>query len=303
MKVGLAGELLSLEWIPQLKACLERMHPKIEWVHTPLEEVSEQLILDGDACYPFKKMVRTSLALMSGVDVLIVPRIISLDGFLMCPNFRALPDMVRLNSERRFRDEVPPIVSPVLEISGGKQLEQAAVEISAGISGWPEPGPETPVPVEKPRARRQHADIRQAIALIGHPYVLADPRLNNHVPDILCMNGVDVVTAQEIPFNRLTELAEEHDYYAKKLYWRSAREALGAFLYFSRVRRPAGIIHLVPFNCGVDALLRIELMSLHKQMDNAPPYMVIVCDEHTQRDHVVTRLEAFLDIIHGIRIN
>ncbi len=28
------------------------------------------------------------------VDVLLLPRIVEMDGFLMCPNFRAIPDMV-----------------------------------------------------------------------------------------------------------------------------------------------------------------------------------------------------------------
>jgi hypothetical protein len=44
-------------------------------------------------------------------------------------------------------------------------------------------------------------------------------------------------------------------------------------------------------------------MSLYKKKNNPIPYMVLVCDEHTQRDHVVTRVEAFLDIIDGIRIS
>ncbi|MBW1814402.1 MAG: hypothetical protein JRJ39_12235, partial [Deltaproteobacteria bacterium] len=89
----------------------------------------------------------------------------------------------------------------------------------------------------------------------------------------------------------------------KKMYWRSAREIIGAFFFFSHINRSAGIIHLAPFNCGIDALLRIELMSMHKRIEGAPRFMTIVCDEHTQRDHVVTRIEAFLDMIYGIRIN
>ena len=131
---------------------------------------------------------------------------------------------------------------------------------------------------------------------------MADAHLNNGVPEIVHINGFDTVSAQDIAFKELTELAASRDYYVKKLYWRSAREALGAFLYFTQIQRPAGIIHLIPFNCGVDALLRIEIMALYKKMDHAPPYMVIVCDEHTQRDHVVTRVEAFLDIVNGIKI-
>jgi predicted nucleotide-binding protein (sugar kinase/HSP70/actin superfamily) len=113
---------------------------------------------------------------------------------------------------------------------------------------------------------------------------------------------MDVMHSHQLPFAPLDRLASARDYYAKQLYWRPGREALGAFLYLTGVRRPAGIIHLLAFNCGVDALMRIELMSLYKRLKDPPPYMVLVCDEHTQRDHVVTRIEAFLDIVHGIKI-
>ena len=123
------------------------------------------------------------------------------------------------------------------------------------------------------------------------------------MPDILNGLGHDTVSTQDIPFDTLTALAARHDYYAKTLYWRSARRVLGGFLYFTQEQRPAGMIHLVPFNCGVDALLRIELASLHKQLEHPVPFMVVVCDEHTQRDHVLTRVEAFLDMVHGISIN
>ncbi|MBW1901378.1 MAG: hypothetical protein JRJ20_07050 [Deltaproteobacteria bacterium] len=304
MKVGIARELLAVEWMPELIKRLGQLAPEIEWVHDPAAQVHPQLLLDGDACYPFKKMVRTSLSLLSEVEVLILPRIVSLDGFLMCPNFRALPDIVKINKERTERNRGVPLVSPVMEVSAQNHLEALSREVFKALFKNDARDHEPQLPDNKTEAKGLSGrDITNSVALIGHPYVLTDSRLNNDVPDILRINGFDTVAAQEIAFDQLTELAESRDYYAKKLYWRSARETLGAFLYFNEIQRPAGIIHLVPFNCGVDALLRIELMALHKRLNNATPYMVIVCDEHTQRDHAVTRVEAFLDIVHGIKIN
>jgi len=303
MRVGIARELLCVEWMPDLKNQLSRLAPEIEWVHNPSAGVQGQLLLDGDACYPFKKMVRTSLSLLSEVEVLILPRIVSLDGFLMCPNFRALPDIVRMNRERKCILENIPIVAPVVEGAGRRRLEILARDISEKLFKGRALKNMAPDYDNEPDTRDLSGrDITGSIALIGHPYVLKDSRLNNEVPEIVQMCGFEIVTAQEIAFKDLTDLARSRDYYAKNLYWRSAREALGAFLYFNQVQRPAGIIQLVPFNCGVDALLRIELMGIHRRLEHAPPYMVIVCDEHTQRDHVVTRIEAFLDIVHGIKI-
>lgn len=302
MKVGIVREQLAVEWIPELIKCISRMVPEIEWVHDPAAKVPPQLLLDGDACYPFKKMVRTSLSLLADVEALLLPRVVSLDGFLMCPNFRALPDIVSMNRERIERHNRVPIITPVMEVSGQKDLELLTKEITNALGkkydrDYPIIDKQKP---EIPDLRDR--DISNSIAIIGHPYVVADAHLNNGVPDIVHINGFETVSAQEIAFKELTELAASRDYYVKKLYWRSAREALGAFLYFTQIQRPAGIIHLIPFNCGVDALLRIEIMALYKKIDKAPPYMVIVCDEHTQRDHVVTRVEAFLDIVNGIKI-
>ena len=302
MKMGICRELLYLDWIRSLKDCLGRMAPGIEWVHDPSGDVDCRLLMDGDACYPFKKMVRSSVSLLDDVDALLIPRVVGLDGFLMCPNFRALPDMVRLNMRRYGLCEKRPVFTPETDLAELRHVERLAKKIYRDVLGE-DIEAKGDVVFEKEHKGSIDRDISGSVALIGHPYLLMDNRLNNGVPHILQTNGIDTVTSHDIDFRELTDLAAAHDFYAKRLYWRPAREVLGAFIYFSSIKPTAGIIHLVPFNCGVDALIRIETMGLYKQMDSPPPYMVIVCDEHTQRDHVVTRVEAFLDIIHGIRIN
>ena len=148
-------------------------------------------------------------------------------------------------------------------------------------------------------AEKTYRDARNLLRVRPAP---ADAKLNNGVVDILQSYGYRTAYAEDVPFDTLNRLAELRDYYAKIMYWRSARLILGAFMHYVQNRRPAGIISLVPFNCGIDALTRIELMSIYRQLENKPPYMVIVCDQHTQRDHVVTRIEAFLDIIEGISL-
>ncbi len=302
MKVGMVREQLAVEWVPELITHISRMIPDIEWIHDSAKEIHPQLLLDGDACYPFKKMVRTALSLLADVEALLLPRMVSLDDFLMCPNFRALPDIVTMNQNRIGQYNGIPVITPVMEISEPKDLALLTEVICKAI-GKKCDRDDLATDERQPQVQGlRNRNISNSIAIIGHPYVVADAHLNNGVPDILRINGFETVSAQEIAFNELTELAASRDYYVKKLYWRSAREALGAFLYFTQIQQPAGIIHLIPFNCGVDALLRIEIMGLYKKMRNAPPYMVIVCDEHTQRDHVVTRVEAFLDIVNGIKI-
>jgi predicted nucleotide-binding protein (sugar kinase/HSP70/actin superfamily) len=266
---------------------------------TPLSE--------GDACFPFKKMIRTAMALLPEVDRLLVPRLVRLDGHLLCPNFRAFPDLVALNRDRLAGPEkTTPIIDTVVDISGRADEEQVRLQIMQALFAERDinfradfPQPES-ADAKAARLRTKLEPYSKNIAVIGRAYMTQDPHLNMGIADILNGQGYGVVTPQDFDFKTLDEVATRNDYYAKTMYWRGARECLGAFMHLTEKFDPAGIIYLLSFNCGVDALVRIELMSLHKQLDKKIPMMVLVGDEHSQREHVVTRLEAFLDVIDGI---
>ncbi len=303
MKIGLPNELLHLEGVLDFKGRIDHLIHDIQWIHRPSGKDPKPLFLDGDMCYPFKKIVRTSLALLPDIDALLLPRIVNLDNYLMCPNFRALPDIVAINKERLGREGEVAMVTPAMESCSNEELDilanSTARKLRTGAGHLPKKAA-SPEKTDPPASIER--DLSHSIALIGHPYLVKDPILNNGIPDMLKACGYDMAFSQEIPFEELDQLAGSHDYYAKNMYWRPGRESLGAFLYFTKVNRPAGVIQLIAFNCGVDALLRIELMSLKNRMEKAIPFMALVCDEHTQRDHVATRIEAFTDIIHGIKI-
>jgi predicted nucleotide-binding protein (sugar kinase/HSP70/actin superfamily) len=312
MNIGLPQELLHIDWIADLKLMLEQMNPEMVFVHVSDGEAPAYLNLEEDSCFPFKKMIRNALILHKHVDALLLPRVVEMDGFLACPNFRAFPDIVELNTKNIPSNEKKPIVSPIIEVKNNKELKTLAKTTAKDLNGIfnftssPKQTVITKNNQDQANLKKidfQDQDLSKTIAIIGHPYILADKRLNNGVPETLHLYGYNTVFSNNVPFEKSSKLAGSLDYFAKKMYWRSAREIIGAFLFFSRINRAAGIIHLAPFNCGIDALLRIELMSIHKKIEGAPPFMTIVCDEHTQRDHVVTRIEAFLDMIYGIRVN
>jgi predicted nucleotide-binding protein (sugar kinase/HSP70/actin superfamily) len=301
MRIGIPQELMTFPWMVHLVTQLSA-HADITWQHRPAATSDTIMLSEGDACQPFKSMVRTSVALLPEVDLLLLPRLVKLDGHLMCPNFRALPDIIRLNINRtcaelegRLHDitidldsdtDSSPIIITLLKQLFGRTI--AAHQIQA------EPQPPSILDAGKTRFREK------TIALLGHPYLLEQEQLNMGIRRQLQNFGYHVTTPRDIPFSDLNELAKSGDYYAKNNYWRSSRETLGAFHYYTTIKRPAGIIYLVPFNCGVDALMRIELMSLQRNLDEHLPFMVIVGDEHTQQEHTATRLEAYLDIIDGI---
>jgi predicted nucleotide-binding protein (sugar kinase/HSP70/actin superfamily) len=309
MIIGLPAELLHLEPVWELRRDLAGRFPDLEWRHSPSNPDLGlgRTLSEGDACFPYKKVIRTACGLAPEVDLLLVPRLVRLDGYLTCPNFRALPDLVGMNLDRGAANgSRPRLLSPCFDESGpkdrlesmrrlGQDLAQAtgrrpAAEGGSGQASTQKAGSD---PVAEP------AETASCIGLLGHPYMLGDRRLNGGIPELLNSRGYTVLTPASMDFTRLDELAAERDYYAKTLYWRFARETLGGYLAFSRDRSVAGIIYLISFNCGLDALLRVELEALQRQAGRTVPLLIHVGDEHTQRDHVVTRIEAFLDILDG----
>ena len=308
MNIGLPEELLHLEAVRSLHQGLGRLYPEVRWHHSQprRSEAPEVIISEGDACFPFKKTIRTSCSLAGRADALLVPRLVRLDGYLMCPNFRGLPDLVALNLERSSSEpRRPPLISPLIDEQGpgGRRgsLKQAMEALSGTLGLEPQLDPALALTeASNPEDQSTACPGKGCIALLGHPYMLGDKRLNSRIPEIIRSRGYRTITPESVPFARLDRLASERDYYAKTLYWRFARETLGGYIYFSREQPVSGIIFLVSFNCGLDALLRVELAALHRRSEQPVPLLTHVSDEHTQQEHVVTRIEAFLDILDGL---
>lgn len=301
MRIGIPDELMAFPFMEWLKTQLARYHD-VEWLHIPTSKSDAIMLSEGDACQPFKSMVRNSIGLLPDVDVLLVPRLVTLDGHLMCPNFRALPDIIRLNIKKvcpQFMGKLNDITADINEEKDSKTVLMTLVKRLFNQSLRQEDIQSIPKRLSILTGETTSFG-EKTIALLGHPYLLENNKLNMGIIRQLQKLGYQVSTPKDIPFTDLDELAKKGDYYAKTNYWRSSRETLGAFHYYTEIKKPAGIIYLISFNCGVDALMRIELMSLHGKLKETIPFMVLVGDEHTQQEHTATRLEAYLDIIDGI---
>lgn len=301
MRIGIPDEMMPFAFMKWLKAQLDH-YAEIEWLHQPARNQANTIMLsEGDACQPFKSMVRNGMGLLADVDVLLVPRLVKLDGHLMCPNFRALPDIIRLNIKKICPDLDEKLCDIIVDIDTDKDMLSLVQTLGKELFNMDIDSAHIQLPRQKPSILDDNAMsfAPKTIALLGHPYLLENTKLNMGIIRQLKKCGYTVTTPQDIPFNDLDKLAQKGDYYAKTNYWRSSRETLGAFHYYTTLKQPAGIIYLISFNCGVDALMRIELQSLHAKLESPLPFMVLVGDEHTQQEHTATRLEAYLDIIDG----
>jgi predicted nucleotide-binding protein (sugar kinase/HSP70/actin superfamily) len=84
---------------------------------------------------------------------------------------------------------------------------------------------------------------------------------------------------------------------SKEIYWSSGREIVGSLFHFLS-GGVDGVIFLTSFKCGIDALLQEFIKRRLKVQGGSPvPLLVLSFDEHTGREGLTTRLEAFRDVV------
>ena len=130
------------------------------------------------------------------------------------------------------------------------------------------------------------------IALIGHPYLLHDEYINHRMVPQLQDRGAKVLFPEMV---ERSELRAALCQLAERPYWTCEDEIIGAGAYYLRRNEVDGVISVVAFGCGPDSLMIDLLQRCAKQQGK--PFMHLILDEHTVETGMVTRLEAFLDMI------
>ncbi|RYD06009.1 hypothetical protein N752_06525 [Desulforamulus aquiferis] len=74
----------------------------------------------------------------------------------------------------------------------------------------------------------------------------------------------------------------------------------GGALNYHDQRSVDGIIHVAAFACGPDSMTG-ELIERFIRREGKVPFMNVNLDEHTGEAGIVTRLEAFLDMVRWRR--
>jgi predicted nucleotide-binding protein (sugar kinase/HSP70/actin superfamily) len=105
--------------------------------------------------------------------------------------------------------------------------------------------------------------------------------------------GFDVVTPEMVPRTVVERRAKT---LPKDLFWTFGRRVYGAAEEWLATGAVAGLVHLVSFGCGPDSLVG-ELVQRRAKTYEDTPFLLLTVDEHTGPAGVLTRLEAFADMI------
>jgi predicted nucleotide-binding protein (sugar kinase/HSP70/actin superfamily) len=312
-RIGIPKALMFYRYFPLWHTFFEAMGWRVV-VSDGLKK--RRIIYFEDSCLPMKLLVTHAIHLQGKVDHLFVPRLVSLHRtYIMCPKFRGAPDIVRLATENSvsiidetidLRLEGNALIRSFLKIGeklgiSKKESKRAFLKaqqtLSMFKSGWIDRINRLPsrqlfqMDIPTPPASKENS-LR--IALIGHPYNLFDTDINKDILALIKSLGMEILTSDSLSEGEIDRQISD---LSKEIYWSSGREIVGSLFHFLS-GGVDGVIFLTSFKCGIDALLQEFIKRrLRVQGGTSIPLLVLSFDEHTGREGLITRLEAFRDVM------
>ncbi|MCL6638635.1 MAG: acyl-CoA dehydratase activase-related protein [Firmicutes bacterium] len=317
--VGIPRALLYYYYYPAWRAFFAELG-----VETVLSPASNKGILTegirhavDDICLPVKMAFGHVISLAGKADYILMPRMVSVaKREYICPKFLGLPDLVRR------LPGIPPLIDVHIDLYKGKHgLYNAAKEAGSLFTGngfkiWRayrramlalknyfrllELGllPEEAMAVMENRVMEAPHGSGNGLklAVIGHPYNVYDRYISMDVLRKLRRMGASVLTAENASEKDINRYAS---FLPKKLFWTLGRRMVGAAGYYMGRAGVDGMVYVAAFGCGPDSMTG-ELIQREARARRIP-FLNLNIDEHTGEAGVVTRLEAFLDMVRWRR--
>lgn len=316
VKVGIPRALLYYNYFPKWKTFFESLGAEV----VVSEETTKQILDEGvkaavdETCLPVKLFYGHVLNLKGRVDFLFMPRMVSVARKeYTCPKFLGLPDMIRQTVA-----ELPPFIEPCVDIRNhSRQYMREIYRIGTLFSSNPYKIHKaylaacreqkkyenlmtegfTPYEALNILSAKQVKEKKQPgelnIALIGHGYNIYDRYASMNMIDKLHEMGIRVLTSDMVPYHFIEQEAGN---LSKDMFWTYGKQIMGAAYSFMKDPKIDGIIQMTAFGCGPDSLVA-ELMEREAVRRKTVPFMLLIIDEHTGEAGLMTRIEAFLDMV------
>jgi len=135
-------------------------------------------------------------------------------------------------------------------------------------------------------------DAELVIGLVGHPYCLYDDYLNHNLIKRLGEMGVKVITSEMVPADAAERGIERTTRQMRWFFdpWMSG--AAGYYLYEANVD---GVIAALAFGCGPDSTMVETITRRAHALGRS--FLSLILDEHGSATGMVTRLEAYVDML------
>lgn len=268
-----------------------------------------------EACFPIKVYfghVRELCEL--NPDYLFLPRLVSVEArSYICPKFMGLPDMIKASLP-----DLPPVIDMVVDMSVNKKsLEQEIKRVGNIFTAN-----EKAIWQAYQHGREELYKCRQLLAngfssseaiavwegqkvslptatdlqlgVLGHGYSLYDHCISMNLIGHLRQMGCRVKLVEGCNRDEIEKAAAS---LSKRVFWTLGRQNVGAALHMAAADDIDGLVYLACFGCGPDSMIK----DLIERRSNGKPLITITIDEHTGEAGLLTRLEAFCDMLRRRR--
>jgi predicted nucleotide-binding protein (sugar kinase/HSP70/actin superfamily) len=336
VKIGFPRALFYYDYFPFWAGFFHRLGIEVVTSPPTHRQIMEQGLkkASDETCLPLK-LLAGHIQALKDVDAIFLPRMVSIEADTYnCPKFLGIPESVlpavpagmpvltvTLNWRKGKRQVLKDLQVFGLQLGKGKadigkaftlgqewqkqyqdssgagwNFEESIREIESTTKGLTNPPSYSIAPTLQVPLTVQNKD-RLRIALVGHSYLTHEPYANLNILRRLRKKAevelVQHVTQEEVD----TNLSGLH----KKMFWKHAKQIFGAGNKFVTDENIDGIIYLSCFGCGTDSMVQELLARLAR--DRHKPYMLITLDEHSGEAGLVTRLEAFLDMVERRKVH
>jgi len=261
--------------------------------------------MTAETCYPIKVSHGHVKALVGKTRYLFLPSIVTMPtpmeqetGFF-CPLVQANPYMVRaalnldmkavLNPVLHLKHDLSTLALELTEQMGdriGRSRRQIREALEAA---WDRQNQFTQALLQKGReVLESHDPSEPMVVVTGRFYNLYDERLNLRLGQNLAKIGVaalpmDFIAAASVDLSDFPNM-----------YWGLGAQILRVAK-FIRSRDNFFGLHLTNFSCGPDSFIE----HFYKHIMQEKPYLILELDEHSAVAGVMTRLEAFRNVIEN----
>ncbi|MCL6472456.1 MAG: acyl-CoA dehydratase activase-related protein [Firmicutes bacterium] len=309
--VGIPQALLYYKYYPLWEGFLKGLGAEVVTSNVTTKRVvnAGTAVAENELCLPVKIFFGHLIELKDKVDALFVPRVISVEkDTYTCPKFLGLPDLARAVDVK-----LPKILDPYFNIRLGRRRYYEAIFDFGKLftsskykiwRAWQSGVRAQRLYQKKLLSGLSPLDILSGIedapskgnikiGVAGHPYNVHDPYINLNLIKKLKSWGAQVFTEEMIPHKVLDREAGK---LPKRLFWSYEKEVVGAAFHWMQTKSVDGIIYILSFACGQDSLIQVLLETKAKKQSDVP-LMSLVIDEHSGEAGLVTRVEAFIDML------
>jgi predicted nucleotide-binding protein (sugar kinase/HSP70/actin superfamily) len=208
------------------------------------------------------------------VDVLFLPRLVSLlPGTYSCPKIIGIPDIIKTSYCG------VGLIVPDINLRKKRKIMSEKSMKNEHLFDFP------------------MAKIAKTknILVLAHSYVIFDEFLNKGILETIKNAGYNPIYPAYYRFSSFYISSD----LPKEFFWSSARDIYNYFEWAVNNTQIDGTVYLMTFGCGIDSFLQELIMRKCNKV--GLPYLCITVDEHGADVGILTRIEAYLDMIEWRR--